>query len=75
MSRADVWSTEDEIKAVRFMASDKLRGDAAMPPTVEERIYRVKTWISTSYDRKPVSGVEFMKVRREADKLLAELVQ
>lgn len=75
MSAQNVWNTDDEIKAVRLMASDKLRGDSDIAPTVEERIYRLRSWIKHSYDRKPTTGLDLMKVRREADKLLAELVK
>ncbi len=67
------WSTEDEKEALNLMASEKPRNGADRGPTIEQRRFRLKTWLK--WVRRRVWGelIEVAFLEKHAKDLLRSL--
>ena len=69
------WSTRDEIKAIKYIASDTPRIGSKFNPTLAERKRKLRTYIDTAKDRVWLKSVDKKKCIDLANSYYSELVQ
>lgn len=70
-----IWSTPNEIEFITYLASDEKRPGKEVKQTIEERKYKLLTWLARSYDRKWDDSVNVDLCREYASNLYGSLEQ
>jgi len=68
-----IWSTEDELRVLRFIASELPRDPKKLVPSVSDRKARLQTWLDYSLIREWGKGLSVDKCRSKAKDLINSL--
>jgi len=72
MAKNQSWTISDEFLTIDYIGSDEMRGNRIVP-TLFERKQKLKAYIRTVYNRKPIPGVSMKMCEMYAQTLLATL--
>lgn len=66
------WTTQDEMEAIKYMASDEKRANE-IRPTKKEKLFRLNTWLKTADTRRWPARVNVNMCRQVVKDLISEL--
>ena len=72
MAKNQSWNISDEFAAIDYIASEEKRENKNIP-TLFERKQKLKSYIKTVYNRRPIIGVSMKMCEMYAQALLVEL--